>query len=51
MRLNTVDSLGAPVHEADVLDEVEVTTGLIIAANECDDESLSQTEIDRLLGL
>ncbi len=44
------DQLNVPLEDAELLAEVELTTNLIIAASESDD-TLSQAEIDRLLGL
>jgi hypothetical protein len=44
------DQLNVPLEDAELLAEVELTTNLIIAASEAE-ESLSQAEIDRLLGL
>jgi hypothetical protein len=44
------DQLNVPLEDAELLEEVEMTTNLIIAASEAD-ASLSQAEIDRLLGI
>jgi hypothetical protein len=44
------DQLDVPLEDAELLAEVELTTNLIIAASESD-RTLSQREIDRLLGL
>ena len=44
------DQLDVPLEDAELLAEVELTTNLIIAASESD-KTLSQREIDRLLGL
>ncbi|HVH93774.1 MAG: hypothetical protein ACJ72A_11930 [Nocardioidaceae bacterium] len=44
------DQLDVPLEDAELLAEVELTTNLIIAATESD-STLSQREIDRLLGL
>ena len=44
------DQLNVPLEDRELLDEVEMTTNLIIAATESAD-NLSQAEIDRLLGL
>jgi hypothetical protein len=44
------DQLNVPLEDAELLAEVELTTNLIIAASESD-ESLSQDEVDQLLGL
>ncbi len=44
------DQLNVPLVDAELLAEVEMTTNLIIAATESD-ESLSQEEVDQLLGL
>ncbi len=44
------DQLNVPLEDAELLAEVELTTNLIIAATESD-ESLSQDEVDRLLGV
>ena len=43
------DQLNVPLVDAELLAEVEMTTNLIIAATESD-ESLSQEEVDQLLG-
>ena len=44
------DQLNVPLEDVELLAEVELTTNLIIAATESDDE-LTQAEVDRLLGL
>jgi hypothetical protein len=44
------DKLNVPLEDAELLAEVELTTNLIIAASESD-ASLSQEEVDTLLGL
>ncbi|CAA9339164.1 MAG: hypothetical protein AVDCRST_MAG72-694 [uncultured Nocardioidaceae bacterium] len=44
------DQLNVPLEDAELLAEVELTTNLIIAASESE-ESMSQDEVDRLLGL
>ena len=44
------DQLNVPLEDAELLEEVELTTNLIIAASEAD-ACLSQAEVDRLLGL
>jgi hypothetical protein len=44
------DQLNVPLEDAELLAEVELTTNLIIAASESD-TSLSQAEVDRLLGV
>ncbi|MFZ5847588.1 hypothetical protein [Nocardioides pakistanensis] len=44
------DKLNVPLEDAELLDEVELTTNLIIAASESE-ASLSQEQVDRLLGL
>lgn len=44
------DQLNVPLEDAELLDEVELTTNLIIAASESE-ASLSQEQVDRLLGL
>ena len=44
------DQLDVPLEDAELLAEVELTTNLIIAASESE-RTLSQREIDRLLGL
>jgi hypothetical protein len=44
------DNLNVPLEDAELLAEVELTTNLIIAASEAD-ATLSQAEVDRLLGL
>jgi hypothetical protein len=44
------DQLDVPLEDAELLAEVELTTNLIIAASESE-STLSQQEIDRLLGL
>jgi hypothetical protein len=44
------DQLNVPLEDAELLDEVELTTNLIIAASESD-TLLPQGEVDRLLGL
>ena len=44
------DQLNVPLEDAELLAEVELTTNLIIAASESEG-ALSQTEVDRLLGL
>jgi hypothetical protein len=44
------DQLDVPLEDAELLAEVELTTNLIIAATESD-ASLSQDEVDRILGV
>ncbi len=44
------DPFEVSVEDADLMQEVEMTTNLIIAASESD-EHLSQEEIDRILGV
>ncbi|QWC83834.1 hypothetical protein KLP28_09315 [Nocardioidaceae bacterium] len=44
------DKFDVSLEDSDLLEEVELTTSLIIAATESD-SGLSQEEIDRLLGL
>lgn len=44
------DQLDVALVDAELLEEVELTTNLIIAASEADDE-LPQAMVDRLLGL
>jgi len=44
------DQLNVPLEDVELLDEVELTTNLIIAASEAEGE-LPQVEIDRLLGV
>jgi hypothetical protein len=44
------DQLNVPLEDAELLAEVELTTNLIIAASEAD-ATLSQAEVDRLLGI
>jgi hypothetical protein len=44
------DKLNVPLEDAELLAEVELTTNLIIAASESD-KTLSQDEVDALLGL
>jgi hypothetical protein len=44
------DQLNVPLEDSELLAEVELTTNLIIAASESD-ASLSQAEVDHLLGL
>ncbi len=44
------DQLNVPLEDVELLAEVELTTNLIIAASEAD-ENLPQDEVDRLLGL
>ncbi len=44
------DQLNVPLEDAELLEEVEMTTNLIIAASEAD-ATLSQAEVDRLLGV
>lgn len=44
------DKLNVPLEDAELLDEVELTTNLIIAASESE-ASLSQEQVDRLLGI
>lgn len=44
------DRLDVPMHDADVLDEIEMTSNLMIAASETSGP-LSQEAIDRILGL
>ena len=44
------DQLNVPLEDPELLAEVELTTNLIIAASESE-ASLSQAEVDRLLGI
>ena len=44
------DQLNVPLEDSELLAEVELTTNLIIAASESDDQ-LSQDEVDQLLGI
>ena len=44
------DTLHVPMHDADVLDEIEMTSNLMIAASEADG-FLPQQRIDEILGL
>ena len=44
------DQLNVPLEDSELLAEVELTTNLIIAASESE-ASLSQAEVDRLLGI
>ena len=44
------DQLNVPLEDSELLAEVELTTNLIIAASEAD-TTLSQDEVDRLLGI
>ena len=44
------DKLDVPMHDADVLDEIEMTSNLMIAASEADG-ALSQSAVDDILGL
>jgi hypothetical protein len=44
------DQLNVPLEDSELLAEVELTTNLIIAASEAD-STLSQAEVDQLLGL
>ncbi len=44
------DQLNVPLEDAELLEEVEMTTNLIIAASEAD-ATLTQAEVDRLLGV
>jgi hypothetical protein len=44
------DQLNVPLVDAELLEEVELTTNLIIAASEAD-SALSQATVDQLLGL
>ena len=44
------DQLNVPLEDYELLAEVEMTTNLIIAASAAD-APLSQSEVDRLLGL
>lgn len=44
------DRLDVQMHDSDVLDEIEMTSNLMIAASEADGP-LSQDRIDRILGL
>jgi len=44
------DQLNVPLEDAELLAEVELTTNLIIAATESD-ATLSQAEVDRILGI
>ncbi|MGN6130128.1 MAG: hypothetical protein ACTHOK_07280 [Nocardioidaceae bacterium] len=44
------DQLNVPLEDAELLEEVEMTTNLIIAASEAD-STLSEAEVDRLLGV
>lgn len=44
------DKLDVPMHDADVLDEIEMTSNLMIAASEAQGP-LAQAVIDHILGL
>ena len=44
------DQLNVPLEDVELLAEVELTTNLIIAASESD-HTLSQAEVDRILGV
>lgn len=44
------DRLDVPTHDADMLDEIEMTSNLMIAASESDGP-LTQDSIDRILGI
>ncbi len=44
------DQFDVTLEDSDLLGEVELTTNLMIAASESEDQ-LSQAEIDRILGL
>ncbi len=44
------DRLDVPMHDAEVLEEIELTSELMIAATEADGP-LEQTQIDRILGV
>ena len=44
------DQLNVPLEDAELLEEVGLTTDLIIAATESE-EPLSQDEVDRVLGI
>lgn len=44
------DNFDVPMHDADVLDEIEMTSNLMIAASEAEGP-LSQAIIDHILGL
>ena len=44
------DQLNVPLEDSELLDEVELTTNLIIAASETD-STLPQAQVDELLGL
>ena len=44
------DQLNVPLEDVELLNEVELTTNLIIAASEAD-QALPQAVIDRLLGV
>ncbi|MFT4263503.1 MAG: hypothetical protein QM572_08990 [Nocardioides sp.] len=44
------ESFDASLEDADLMQEVELTTNLIVAASETD-EHLTQAEIDEILGL
>jgi len=44
------DQLNVPLEDAELLEEVGLTTDLIIAATESE-EPLSQDQVDRVLGL
>jgi hypothetical protein len=44
------DRLDVPMQDAEILDEIEITSNLMIAASESDGP-LSQESIDRILGL
>ena len=46
-----MDSLDVPLRDDVLLDELELTTAMIIAASECGDGKLPQEQIDRVLGL
>lgn len=44
------DGLDVPMQDAEILDEIEITSNLMIAASEADGP-LTQDSIDRILGV
>lgn len=50
-RTRRPDELDVALHDAELLDEAELTTSLIIAVTDAGQSHLSQQQIDRLLGL
>ena len=45
------DALDVTLHDAELVEELEMLTALIVAANTSETASLTQTEIDSALGL